>query len=63
MSSANLITIKELSQRLSIPTGTLYNWCYQRRIPFHKAGRSLRFIYEEVFAALRHVNMGSAGRR
>ena len=34
--------------QLSIPIGTIYNWCYLRRIPFIKAGRFLRFDAEEV---------------
>jgi excisionase family DNA binding protein len=47
-----LIDIDELSRRLSIPKGTLYNWVYLRRIPFIKAGRSLRFDAEEVIHSL-----------
>ena len=39
----SLIDINELSRRLSIPKGTLYNWVYLHRITFIKAGRSLRF--------------------
>ena len=40
MQEFKLIDINELSRRLSIPKGTLYNWVYLRRIPFIKAGRS-----------------------
>ena len=47
-----LVDINELSQRLSIPKGTLYNWVYLRRIPFIKAGRSLRFDADEVIQSL-----------
>ena len=36
-----LIGIDELSRRLSITKGTLYNWVYLRRIPFIKVGRYL----------------------
>jgi excisionase family DNA binding protein len=57
-----LITIDELSARLSISKGTLYNWVYLRRIPFIKAGRSLRFDFEEVIQSMPHFGMiGSAG--
>ncbi|MFL6351400.1 MAG: helix-turn-helix domain-containing protein [Bryobacteraceae bacterium] len=35
--------IDELSSRLKIAKGTLYNWVYLRRIPFVKVGRALRF--------------------
>jgi excisionase family DNA binding protein len=59
-----LIDINELSRRLNIPKGTLYNWCYQRRIPFVKAGRSLRFDAEEVIQSLPHcTTIDPAGRR
>lgn len=59
-----LIDINELSKRLSIPKGTLYNWVYLRRIPFIKAGRSLRFDAEQVIQSLRHCPiMDLAGLR
>jgi excisionase family DNA binding protein len=51
----NLIDIKELSRRLSVPKGTLYNWVYLRRVPFVKAGRSLRFDPDEVIQSLPHL--------
>ena len=51
---ASLIDINELSSLLSIAKGTIYNWVYLRRIPFIKAGRSLRFDPEKVFQSLRH---------
>ena len=51
-----LINTDELSKRLSIPKGTLYNWCYLRRIPFIKAGRSLRFDADEVLQSLPHYS-------
>jgi excisionase family DNA binding protein len=54
MPEQNLIDINELSRRLSIPRGTLYNWVYLRRIPFIKAGRSLRFDPQEVIQTLPH---------
>jgi excisionase family DNA binding protein len=38
-----LMDIDELSLRLKIAKGTLYNWVYLRRIPFVKVGRALRF--------------------
>jgi excisionase family DNA binding protein len=58
-----LIGIDELSRRLSISKGTLYNWVYLRRIPFIKAGRCLRFDYDAVFQTLRQITMDEAGRR
>ncbi len=63
-STQHLIDIDELSRRLSIPKGTLYNWVYLKRIPFIKAGRSLRFDPDEVIRSLPHYAMiGSTGKR
>lgn len=61
---AMLVNINELSRLLSIPKGTLYNWVYLRRIPFIKAGRSLRFDVLDVIRSLPHSpTMESAGTR
>ena len=61
---ASLIDINELSRRLSIAKGTLYNWVYLRRIPFVKAGRCLRFDFDQVFNSLRQCpTIKEAGRR
>ena len=58
-----LIDINELSARLSIAKGTLYNWVYLKRIPYIKAGRCLRFDPDEVLASLSHSStMGLAGK-
>ena len=62
--SRTLIDINELSRRLSIAKGTLYNWVYLRRIPYIKAGRCLRFDPDKVFESLRQCpTMNEAGRR
>jgi len=59
-----LIDINELSRRLSIPKGTLYNWVYLRRIPFIKAGRSLRFDAQQVIRSLpQYPKIDVAGQR
>lgn len=61
---ASLIDINELSCRLSVAKGTLYNWVYLRRIPFVKAGRCLRFDFDQVFNSLRQCpTIREAGRR
>jgi excisionase family DNA binding protein len=60
----SLIDINELSKRISIPKGTLYNLVYLRRIPFVKRGRSLRFDPDEVIRSLPHyTTMDTAGQR
>jgi excisionase family DNA binding protein len=59
-----LVDINELSRRLSLPKGTIYNWVYLKRIPFIKAGRSLRFDAQDVIRSLPHYAMiGSAEKR
>ena len=59
-----LVDINELSRRLSIAKGTLYNWVYLRRIPYVKAGRCLRFDPDKVFESLRQCpTINEAGRR
>jgi excisionase family DNA binding protein len=55
-----LVDINELSQRISVPKGTLYNWVYLHRIPFVKAGRSLRFDPDEVIRSMPHYAKSEA---
>jgi excisionase family DNA binding protein len=43
ISADSLLTVVEGAQFLSISVSTLYGWVYQRRIPFVKIGRALRF--------------------
>ena len=38
-----LFTVQEAAQYLAVSTSTLYGWVWQRRIPFVKIGRALRF--------------------
>jgi excisionase family DNA binding protein len=61
-----LIDINELSRRISVPKGTIYQWVYLRRIPFIKAGRSLRFDADEVIQSMPHsdkLDLAGRGRR
>lgn len=48
-----LIGIDELARRLSIAKGTIYNLVYQRRIPFLKICRCLRFDVQAIEEFLR----------
>jgi hypothetical protein len=64
MDEKRLVDINQLSRLISVPKGTLYNWCYLRRIPFVKAGRSLRFDVQAVIQSLPHfATIGSADQR
>jgi excisionase family DNA binding protein len=38
-----LLTVQEAAQMLAVSVSTLYGWVWQRRIPFVKIGRALRF--------------------
>ena len=59
-----LIDINELSRRLSIAKGTLYNWVSQGRVPFKKIGRCVRFDWNEIEEKLLgRSTMDSASRR
>jgi excisionase family DNA binding protein len=59
-----LIDVKELSRRLFIAKGTLYNWVSQGRLPFKKIGRCLRFDWDEIEEKLLgRSRMGTTGKR
>jgi excisionase family DNA binding protein len=42
------MTVKEAAVFLAVSTSTLYGWVWQRRIPFVKVGRALRFEWTEL---------------
>ena len=42
-SGNRLMTIRDAAKYLATSVSTLYGWVYQRRIPFVKVGRALRF--------------------
>lgn len=48
MFEKRLLTIAELSEFLRTPIGTIYHWISQKRIPYVKLGRSVRFDPEQV---------------
>jgi len=59
-----LIDVKELSKRLCMARGTLYNWASQGRLPFKKIGRCLRFDWDEIEEKLLgRSTMEKAGKR
>ena len=44
-----MLNIKQLSERLSISSGTLYNWVSQKKIPHYKpSSRKLLFDEKEI---------------
>ena len=53
-----LLTIREAAQYLAVSVSTLYGWVWQRRIPFVKIGRTVRFDPHDLAAfidANKHV--------
>ena len=42
------ITVEEVAAMLQLEPRTIYNMVSQRRIPFRKAGRQLRFDPKEI---------------
>jgi excisionase family DNA binding protein len=45
---SGLITVQDAAKYLAVSTSTLYGWVWQKRIPFVKVGRSLRFELAEL---------------
>jgi hypothetical protein len=50
----NIITEKELSERLSISKVTLHKYRKQGKIPFFKVDRTIRYDYKEVMEKLKY---------
>jgi len=46
--TTELLNVNEAAQFLAVSPSTLYGWVWQRRIPFVKVGRSLRFELAEL---------------
>ncbi len=43
-----MLDIHELSKELKISTGGIYHWVSQRKIPYLKIGRNIRFDPEAI---------------
>ena len=50
----NIITEKELSERLKITKVTLHKYRKEGKIPFSQVGRTIRYDYKEVMATLKY---------
>ena len=48
ISTQEWLTIKEASEYLRIPVGTLRNWTSNGRIPYRKIGRCVRYKRSEL---------------
>jgi excisionase family DNA binding protein len=47
-----VLTVKQLSQRLAISERTVANWIRQRGLPVVRIGKSVRFVWAHVRAWL-----------
>lgn len=59
MNNLQLVDIAELSKGLDISRHTIYGWVSQKKIPYTKVGRLLRFDLQEIREWLisRHVEV------
>ena len=48
LQTERLLTVKEAATFLAVKERTIYAWVQQRRIPFRRAGRLLRFDRVEL---------------
>ena len=60
---ARLLTVQEAARLLAVSVSTLYGWVWQRRIPFIKVGRAVRFDLAdlEAFIEQNRVRPGITG--
>ena len=47
-SERRLMTVREAANYLAISVSTLYGWAWQRKVPFVKVGRALRFDLSDL---------------
>jgi excisionase family DNA binding protein len=45
-----LLTVQAAARYLAVSVSTLYGWVWQRRVPFVKIGRALRFVPHDLEA-------------
>ena len=48
LKTRKLINIKQASELLAIPTGTLYQWCHYRKIRFVRIRGAIRFKLSDI---------------
>ncbi len=61
-----LLTVQDAAKYLAVSVSTVYGWVWQRRIPFVKIGRAVRFDPRDleafVEASKQGYNTGAAGK-
>jgi len=58
-----LIDVNEVAARLRVAKGTIYQWVYQRQIPFVKVRRCVRFDWKAIEEWLRRSTLVETGKR
>ena len=53
-----LLTVQEAARYLSVSVSTVYGWVWQRRIPFVKIGRAVRFDPRDLEAFIEASKQG-----
>ena len=53
MADEQLLTVREVSERLGLRESTLRKWVLERRIAYHKIGRAVRVPTEAVTRLIR----------
>lgn len=48
MVNRRFLGIDELAEYLGVKTSTLYSWVYQRKVPYTKIGRLVKFDFIEI---------------
>lgn len=48
MALPKFLTVEEVAQLLRVSPRSVYDWVYQNTIPYHKAGRRLIFLLDEI---------------
>lgn len=43
-----LLNIDELVEYISVPKGTIYNWISQKKLPYIKMGRRIKFDKQDI---------------
>ncbi len=43
-----MLNVAEAAEMINVKTGTLYNWVWQRKIPYVKTGRMVKFDIKDL---------------
>ena len=48
MSEKRFLDVKELAEYLGVKVATIYSWTFQRKIPYLKIGRCVKFDIKKI---------------